>query len=284
MARRSCQRLVSLGLVTLGVSACNFPRFQPSVQPLEMPTFPAPPSLGPVGGADTPIPAVPSQPGTPPPLETPAFEPEMMLLCTTDVVRLRAGPSLGEAELSLIPAGFTVTRLSSEAPEVDGHTWYNVQVGGQTGWMASGWFRPGDCNSAVSGGETPTIIDSPTDDWGNTWEDPATHFGVDISSVTGNNSLHAPYAGTVVAQDACAACVDEQHPDGNRQGQHNAEYNYGYGSMIIVEYRYEDLREEDLRELAEDGVEIGEGESLYMMVAHLDPSQTVSETGSEVQP
>ncbi|MEW6568948.1 MAG: hypothetical protein AB1449_12440, partial [Chloroflexota bacterium] len=42
--------------------------------------------------------------------------------------------------------------------------------------------------------------------------------------------------------------------------------------------------EEDLRELAEDGVEIGEGESLYMMVAHLDPSQTVSETGSEVQP
>jgi len=187
----------------------------------------------------------------------------------------------------MVTAGVTVTRLSDEAPQADGHTWYNVQVGGQTGWMASDWFRPGDCNAAASGGETPTIIDNPTDDWGNTWLDAdadTAHYGADFSSTTGDTTIASPYSGRVVAEDPCDACVDEAHPNGRRDNEFVEEYNWGYGAMTVVEFRYEDLTEAERAELVEDGVVLNPGQSLYMMIAHLDPTQPISDAGTMLGP
>jgi hypothetical protein len=197
------------------------------------------------------------------------------MFCTTDAVRLRAEATTSSDELLLAGQGTTVIQVSEDTLQADGHTWLNVEVSGTRGWMASDWLRAGDCNQAAAGGETPVIVDGAYVS-GYAWEETGslgeTHYGVDIQSGSDSTVIQAPFAGTVAASDACEACTELDEEEGNAQGETGSEYNYGYGAAAIVEFAYEDLTEEQRTSLADDGIAISAGQSLYLMVAHLDPA------------
>ncbi len=258
----------------------------PHIATLEAPTLPPPLVIVmTMTPGDGPVPLTITAPATVA-LETVAVTPEISLFCTTDGVNLRSDATTDAEVMANVGPRTTVRRLGTEERQANGLTWYNVEVDGAQGWMAAGWLALGDCNAAVMGGETPTIIDGATDDYGNTWLDEGAnteHFGVDFSSTSGNNSIQAPYSGSVVDSDACESCTEDSE-DGNTVGEFDAEYNYGYGAMTIVEFRYEDLSEADRTALVADGVALEAGESLYMMVGHLDPQQTIVADGEALDP
>ena len=263
------------------------PGFEPSVEPLELPPLPPQPGFGQI---EQPLPEPEELPEVEPP-ESPAFEPvepALLPFCTLDGLRVRSSPAIEEDNITdLLPKGSRVI-WTGEQQQADDHTWYQVFIEpGQIGWVASEWLESGDCNQASSGGETPTIIDRPTDEYGYAGLDPdanTNHFGVDISSESGDNNIYAPYSGSVVAQDPCDACVDDAHPNGQREGEFNPEYNFGYGAMTVVEFAYSDLTAAERAALIEDGIELGEGESLYMMVSHIDPNQSMLADAATLNP
>lgn len=54
--------------------------------------------------------------------------------------------------------------------------------------------------------------------------------------------------------------------------------NYGYGNVVVIEYRYKNLTPE-----VKDAFGIGPGKSLYMLYAHLEKAPTVG-VGDSVYP
>jgi hypothetical protein len=223
----------------------------------------------------------------PPPtvaLATVEATPVVSLFCTTDGVRLRSDASTSADVLADVGARRSVTRIGTEERQADGYTWYNVEVDGTRGWMAAGWLGAGDCNAAVTGGETPTMVDTAYVS-GYGWEETGslgeTHYGIDVNSSSGDTTIHAAYEGTIAASDPCAACTEDDPEAGNAQGETGEDYNYGYGAMAIIEYAYADLSQADRDELAEDGIDLQEGQSVYLMFAHLDPA-SVPADGSEM--
>jgi hypothetical protein len=217
-------------------------------------------------------------------LETPSVEPQFAVFCTTDALYLRSAPGTGSEQLVLMNGHSQVNRVNSEEQTADGHTWYQVEYGGRQGWAAAEFLAEGDCNQAVSGGETPVIIDGAYVS-GYGWEDTGsigeTHYAVDLQSSNGNTGIQSPYAGTVTAADACTACTDQDAEEGNTLGDTSSDYNYGYGAMAVVEYAYDDLTEDERTQLANDGITLESGQSLYLMMAHLDPT-SVPEGGAEL--
>jgi murein DD-endopeptidase MepM/ murein hydrolase activator NlpD len=63
-----------------------------------------------------------------------------------------------------------------------------------------------------------------------------------------------------------------------------ADYNYGYGAMIVLEYRYEDLSLSERQDLSTRGVTLQPGQSLYLTVAHLNPGAPILAGGTESAP
>lgn len=208
-------------------------------------------------------------------LETVEVQPEFSVFCTTDALYLRSAPGTASEQLALLNGRSQVTRINSEEQTADGHTWYQVEFEGQQGWAATDWLAQGDCNQAVSGGETPVIIDGAYVS-GYGWEDTGsigeTHYGVDLQSNAGDSTIHAPYPGSVAASDTCSACTDLDASEGNTLGNTGSDYNYGYGAMVVVEFAYDDLSDDERTQLTNDGITLQSGQSLYLMIAHLDPT------------
>lgn len=106
------------------------------------------------------------------------------------------------------------------------------------------------------------------------------HFGIDLQSGTGYTTVSTPFADEVVVSDACSACTAANSDEGNTPGDTRIDYNFGYGAMIVVEYVYGDLNEQERNSLADDGIDLEEGQSVYIMLAHLDPHETLAGSGA----
>jgi len=285
MKPRTGSRLAALLLFAV-IAGCNMPGFKPSVEPLEIPEAPPQPSFGQVEPEQAPAQV---EPEAPPPeqFEPVPFEPELVALCTTTYVYVRSSPEKpveGDNSLTLLAPGTEVTRTGNEAQgSADGEllTWYEVETGsGLTGWSASRYLAEGECGDIVVQVGF-AIVDSPSTAGGNLWGPSENHYGVDVHPTSGDYNLYSPFAGTVVASDGCAACLEADPTSGQVPDDFNEEYNYGYGAVIVSEYRYEDLTQDQVDSLDAAGVAVGPGESLYLMTAHLNPNATIAIPGAE---
>ncbi len=110
---------------------------------------------------------------------------------------------------------------------------------------------------------------------GYAWLEHPGHYAIDLNTLSDDKVLRAPYVGTRIVADSCPALT----ADGNSTGQLIAgtpfgpENNWGYGALAIVETRFDELTSEQVADLAARGVELTPGQSLYVMVAHLQPDQ-----------
>ena len=213
-------------------------------------------------------------------LVPPTVQPAFSTLCTIATVGLylRNAPSSGAPDLELLPVRSEVQWTGAEA-QADGRTWYEIVTAeGLQGWAASEWLYQGACSEVPPSILAPLIIEQACIS-GHNWA--ADHFALDLHSLAGHSTIYAPYSGTVVASDTCPACTAGGNADGDRPGSRdNPDYNLGYGAMVIVEYPYSELTQEERDALLEDGIILGPGESLYMMIAHLDPQQPIAAGGA----
>ncbi len=98
----------------------------------------------------------------------------------------------------------------------------------------------------------------------------------------GDLNLYSPLNGTVAASDGCEACLEVNPETGQNEGDRSPEYNFGYGAMVITEYLYEEMSQEQIDDLAGDGITVEPGQSLYLMTTHLDPTRQIAVPGSDV--
>jgi hypothetical protein len=276
-------RRFALALIALspGLAGCQVD-FQERLTPLVINTLPPPQVFVTPGAAQTqaPLQTEQAQPLT---LEPVTAVPELQTMCTTDYLYLRDQPSAGGTALVTMPPGSQVQWTGEQAAD-DGYTWNEVAFSDIQGWAASQWLQAGECGGVVVGEGDFGLIESGYIT-GYDWLDADSgteHFGIDLHSATGNAALSSPYDDLVVDSDGCTACLEADAEEGNTLGEFDLDYNYGYGAMIVVEYAYADLTEDQRNTLAGEGVELGEGQSLYLMISHLDPNQTIAGDGTEL--
>jgi hypothetical protein len=280
MNRSTRQLSLTLVILATALAGCDV-SFEESITPLVVNTLPPPAVFVTPGAAQTqaPLETEEAQPMTIEPVEG---TPELQPMCTTDYLRLRDQPAEGGQELVTMPPGAQV-QWTGEQAEGDGYTWYEVAFTDDIqGWAANQWLAAGDCGDVVVGGGNFGLIESgyiTGFDWLDA-DSGTEHFGIDLHSATGNSAITSPYDDEVVDTDVCTACTEADAEEGNTLGEFDLDYNYGYGAMTVVEYAYEDLSEEQRNNLTAEGIELGEGESLYLMMGHLDPTQTISDDGT----
>lgn len=120
------------------------------------------------------------------------------------------------------------------------------------------------------------------------------HPGLDIWSTV--KIIFSPFQGEIVSSDTCPGCLDKEKYPNNHDGQlnpldtdenavcHDPAVNYGFGACLIVEYKYEDLtpaQVEDINSRLPEGKKLEPGNSIYMMLAHLDRNQTIPAAGTK---
>ena len=113
------------------------------------------------------------------------------------------------------------------------------------------------------------------------WLSHTGHYAVDLNTPSTDKTLRAPYAGTRIVADPCPACTADDSITGQLPAgtAFTPENNWGYGALAIVETRAEDLTIEQRSDLAERGVVVEAGQSLYILTAHLQPD-TVAGAGA----
>lgn len=215
-------------------------------------------------------------------------------------LNLRNDPSTTNEEICRIPEGAAVIVHPGVDPvEAEGYTWYKVSyqdADGEihTGWVASEYLNDtpilssgtGSSGGVSGSGSGGGFVQGASTAGGNVWltdTDYGPHYGVDIHSTSEDHDLYSPYSGTVIAADDCPECYSEENPSGNAQGNTTAAYNYGLGATVVVEYAYDDLTEAQRADLQEKGVSLSEGQSLYLMYGHLDPS-SMPDAGTVLDP
>lgn len=272
---RTCCLLILAATLT----GCNLPvaDFKERITPLVVPSLP-PPLVFVTPGQQIPPPPIEPTIDSSLTLEPVEIMPQVGSLCTTSMLYLREHPTTSATDLTLMPPGTELTSTGNEA-QADGYTWFEVVTEeGTRGWAASDWLQEGSCNQIVTGGETPIIIErSFQSGFGWMDENSTNHYGIDIHSLTGKATILTPFSDQVIDSDSCAACLETDPDDGNTYGNIDLDYNYGYGAMIIMEYTYSDLSEEERSNLALDGIDLHAGQSMYLMIAHLNPNQDISD-------
>jgi hypothetical protein len=266
----SLRAILFVLLIGLGITGCNISavEYEEHVTPLIIQTLPTPMVFTTPGRAAV----LPTLQITQTP--TMIFEIvevgiDVVILCTTDAFYLREGPTQSANKISLMPPA-TEVKATGEEAQAEGHTWYEIVLcDGTIGWSASDWIQEGECSQVFGGADTPTIIElAYVCGYDCMDEDSTNHYGIDLHSAKGNTTIYSPYSDQVVDSDSCEACLEEDSIEGNTLGQFDLDYNYGYGAMIVVEYAHSDLREDEPKGLADDGIELEEGQSLYMMIGH----------------
>ena len=282
------------GLVlSLIAAGCNMPGFEPSVEPLDIPDAPAAPEFGPVD-PEAPPPELESESQPPLVMEPVESEPHLDVLCTSTLMYIRSSPGKPAADsednsLGLLEPGTQVTWTGNQAEAAaDGqvYTWYEIETEtGLNGWSASDWLTPDECSQTLVAGGFPRIIDF-AGYTGSRWlgetancED-CTHYGVDVGPGAGDSNLYAPWAGEVVAYDSCEGCPEGGGNTYDLDRPTDESYNWGYGATVIVEYAYEDIDGADLQRLRSNGIDLQPGQSMYMMVTHLDRQADNPEAGT----
>lgn len=270
------------------ISGCNMPGFEPSVEQLDIPEPPVPPSFGQTAPEEPPPELVPEAPPEEQGFEPVPLEPELALLCTTTWLYVRPSPEKPANEddhLELLPPGSQVSWTGNEAQGMaDGEVlnWYEVETeSGVTGWAAGKYLADGECGTVVRQLELG-IVNSPSTAGGYLWSPSTNHYGVDVHPTQGDYNLYSPYEGTVVASDSCPACLEANSDTGEVPDDYRDKYNNGYGAMVVTEYLYDEMSKEQRDSLSASGIEVGPGESLYMMTGHLNPNADLAAPGTEV--
>lgn len=213
----------------------------------------------------------------------PVFIPD---ICTTAYLNLRRQPAVQQEVLRVLPP-HTFIQRTGKAETRDGYTWVEVLTAdGERAWVARRWLSINACEGVMAGGNTPTIVNDAYRSGyaygelvGNYH-----HYGIDIYSNSGDRSIYSPFHDRVVATDPCETCLLRDPGDGNDAGQTaDPAINYGYGAMTIVEYTSSDLTPSQHAELHKDNIKLTEGESLYLMFAHLDPNESIAMAGTKLE-
>ena len=281
-----------LALFTVVMVACNLPSFTPDVEDLEIEEAPPASDFG-----QPDIDNEPEELEAPPEEEPIEMDPieveiELVVFCTTNVVYLRPEPHKPTdfeeaAQAPRLPIGTQVTATGKQAQGLadgDEYTWHEVDAPGQErGWIAedSDWLVRGECSEVIVVDLAEMrIIQSPSRVPGNPWDPDSTHYGVDVHSSTGDLNLYSPLDGTVVASDSCEACLEVDEETGQNQDDRTRDYNYGYGAVVITEYPYADMTEDQIEGLEAAGITVEEGQSVYMLTAHLNPNRDIADPGT----
>lgn len=276
------------------VVACNMPAFEPSVKELDLPDAPEPPDFGQIEPA-----AEPPNLELPPegePVEIGPFESDaqVTMFCTTDFVYLRPNafkPDDTEEANSapLLAAGTQVAATGNQERGLANgieYTWHEVETAaGARGWVAedSAWLSEGDCAAvAAANPASIPIIEWPSTLGGNLWDPESQHYGIDVHSTRGNLNLYSPLNGTVAASDGCEACSEVNSETGQNLGDRTRQYNYGYGAMVIAEYPYDEMTQDQIDSLSAAGIHVESGESLYLLTTHLNPNRDIPVSGTHL--
>jgi len=265
------------------VAGCNF---EADLVPLEAPDAPPAPQFGELPPVVGPPPVEPEE-AEDLPIEPVEVAPELQPLCTTVYLNLRPQPNLDDQEGTITMPPWSEVAWSGEEVVADGHIWYQVSTSaGPQGWATSQYMFDGTCADAVLAldGVLP-ILENPNAHYenGNQWLDPdanTEHFGIDFISNAGNPAITTPYSDQIAASDPCPRCTEVDPDEGNIPDDFDLDYNYGYGAMIVVEYAYSDLSRQERSHLEIAGISLSEGESVYMMMSHLDPNVEIAEAGT----
>ncbi|MFV2045650.1 MAG: M23 family metallopeptidase [Anaerolineales bacterium] len=287
--------MLAFGLLVFAavMVACNIPAFEPSVEELDLPDAPDQPNFGqPEVEAELPELDLPPEEESIE-MELIEIDPEVTLFCTTNFVYLRPNPVKPDdpEEANRAPLLNPGSQISATGNQEHGladgveYTWYEVEtVSGARGWVAedSAWLAEGECDPTLVVPKSMRIIESPSTLRGNLWNPRTAHFGIDVHSQMGDLNLYSPLNGTVAASDGCEACLEVNPETGQIEGDRSDEYNFGYGAMVITEYPYEEMSQEQIDDLAGDGITVEPGQSLYLMTAHLNPNRDIAVPGSDV--
>jgi uncharacterized protein YraI len=205
---------------------------------------------------------------------------------TADNVNLRSGPGASFKALGQVHTGAAGEMLETHAscdpayPE----TWYRVRFTpeGHEAWVYSRYARLDEATSApvgASGSMTPASVTWAR--WGapvsgykitNTHQNERAHDGLDFSCPRGTIVRCGPFGGVAVKVFVCASCS----PDGDGASSLNDRAKgYGYGSYVIVAYRY-DLLPTTIR------IHMPAGSWLFAMHAHLSRVSVMS--GQQLAP
>jgi len=277
---------MAIFLLSAVVAGCNY---EPDLVTLEVPEAPPAPQFGELPPAVGP-PPVEQEQAEDLPIEPVEAAPEVQPLCTTVYLNLRPQPNLDDQEGTITMPPWSEVAWSGEEVVADGQIWYQVSTSaGAQGWASSQYMFDGTCADAVFAldGVLP-IVESPNAQYenGNQWLDPdanTEHFGVDFISNAGNPAIISPYSDRIAASDPCPGCTAADPEGGNTFRDSSRRYNYGYGAMIVVEYAYSDLSHQERSHLERAGISLSEGESVYMMMSHLDPNVEIAEAGTVLE-
>jgi uncharacterized protein YraI len=210
---------------------------------------------------------------------------------TADGVNIRSGPGTSFKALGQVYTGASGEMLEKHAscdssyPE----TWYRVRFNpeGREAWVYSRYARLDESPAAAPVGVTGSMAvndSAPNVTWArwdppvsgytitNTHENERAHDGLDFSCSRGTIVRCGPFGGVAVKVFACQTC----NPNGDGASSLNDRAKgYGYGSYVIVAYRY-DLLPTAIR------IHIPAGSWLFAMHAHLSRVSVVS--GQQLSP
>ena len=171
-------------------------------------------------------------------------------------VNLRSGPRLGFAPLALTQGGTRFELVGASEADPDGHRWYSVQVGDESGWVRGDLVQLSSaCAERTYIGENEVQPEAPTGPAPDRFPLPVEarisqtyhsgHRGLDMASEMGT-SLRAATGGVCIRRVDCTACPDDRpnvYPaaGGCPQLYDKKEWGYGYGNFIVVRHNYADL-------------------------------------------
>lgn len=287
--------MLAFGLLVFAavMVACTFPTFEPSVEELDLPDIPDQ-----LGFGQLEVETEPSELELPPEeepidMEPIEIDPEVTLFCTTDLVYIRPNPFKPEdpeeaSSAPLLPAGTQITTTGDQEQGLANgveYTWREVETAaGTRGWVAedSTWLSEGECAAVVVNTASIRIIEWPSTFGGNLWDPESNHYGIDVHPERGNLNLYSPFDGTVAASDSCEPCLEVNSETGQNLGDRSRQYNYGYGAMVITEYPYDEMTQDQIDDLSAAGIQVEPGESLYLMTTHLNPNRDIAVPGTDL--
>lgn len=255
----------------------------PSTPQPSTPTTPAPVATTPPAPAASAPASAPSTTGTP-----------TALIMSQNGARMRAGPGVSNAEITMVPYKTQVELLGAQKDQDPKSRlrWVNIRANGKTGWTREDFLRlnGGDYQSLGLGFfdafSAPTVNSTWVRDYNLDPNFAFVHYGWDLAAAVGEPIYAPPVAAKVVVASLCKACTPAKpnaqangFSTGDQRIINSPDWNYGYGHMVGIRVLHEKLPASTQAELAKRNLA---GYHLYIIYAHMNSIEV--QAGIELQP